>query len=277
MKTSRKSASKVILLTGAASGIGAASARHATSLGHKVMLADINGDGARAVADALGSAAAAIDIDIRSEKQWDLAFQATVSRFGRVDILINNAAIVCTGLARDVSITDHQRTIDVNFMGPLRGMLAALRHFKAQGHGHIVTVCSMTSFMPFPGIASYGASKQALRAFHHAVALEERNSSIDFTIVHPTATETPMLEQEAQDDAASLAFVTEPVTPELVAETIFKAIGKKSIEVCMPPEQARAIRSLGTDARRLRSLVDTMTTIGMDSQRARRAALTTGG
>ncbi|RQS26498.1 MULTISPECIES: SDR family NAD(P)-dependent oxidoreductase [unclassified Burkholderia] len=272
MTSKKNQRSQVILLTGAASGIGAASARLAVELGHSVMLADININGARSVAASLGERAAALELDIRSPEQWSLALEETTQRFGPIDILINNAAIVCTGFARDVPLEDHQRTIDINFMGPLKGILAGINYFKKQGRGHIVTVCSMTSFLPFPGIASYGASKHALRAFHHAVALEERNSPIDFTILHPTATETPMLEQEASDDAASLAFVADAVTPDFVAKTLFTAIRKKSVEVFMPPEQAAAIRMLGTNQKKMRELVETMEAIGRDSQLARRAA-----
>ncbi len=268
----RKKKPQVILLTGAASGIGAASARHAISLGHSVLLADINLKGARELAASLGERAHAVELDICSAAQWERALDTAYRHFGQLDILINNAAIVCTGYARDVSLEQHQRTLNTNFMGPLTGTLATLKRFREQGHGHVVTVCSMTAFMPFPGIASYGASKQALRAFHHALALEERHGPVHFTILHPTATETPMLEQEAQDDAASFAFATESVTPEFVAETLFKAIRKKSIEVFMPPEQARAVRMLGTDPKKLRNLFDTMEEIGKQTQQARRSA-----
>ncbi|BDB20828.1 hypothetical protein cym2001_41930 [Pseudomonas sp. CYM-20-01] len=102
----------------------------------------------------------------------------------------------------------------------------------------------MTAFMPIPGIASYRASKQALRAFHHALALEERHGPVNFTILHPTSTQTLMLEQEAQHGASAFAFASEPVTAEFVAQTLFKAIKKNPLK-CMPPEQARAIRMLG--------------------------------
>ncbi|MFV3015587.1 SDR family NAD(P)-dependent oxidoreductase [Pseudomonas sp. KHB2.9] len=262
---------QVILLTGAASGIGAASAKLAISLGYSVMLADINFKGATALAASLGEKASAVSLDICSAQQWQRAIDATFEKFGQLDILINNAAIVCPGYARDVALEHHQRTLDTNFMGPLTGTLAVLERFTRQGHGHIVTVCSMTAFIPFPGIASYGASKHALRAFHHALALEERHGPVNFTIVHPTSTETPMLEQEAQHDASSFAFASESVTPEFVAETLFKAIKKKTVEVFMPPEQARAVRMLGTDPKKMRSLFDTMEQIGRQAQQTRRA------
>jgi NAD(P)-dependent dehydrogenase (short-subunit alcohol dehydrogenase family) len=260
----------VFLVTGAASGIGAAVARKLAGQGHSVALADINAAGAGAVAAELGENAFALELDITSEKSWNHALDATLARFKRLDVLINNAAIVVTGNARAVSLDMHQRTIDTNFMGPLKGMLLVLPRFIEQGSGHLVTVCSMTSFLPFPGIASYGAGKHALRAFHHALALEERHSPVHFTIVHPTATETPMLEQEEKDDSCAFAFVAEPVTADAVADTILTAIKKKSVEVCMPPEQARSVARLGTDPKRLRKMYDQIEEIGKHAQRERR-------
>ena len=262
--------SQTFLVTGAASGIGAATAKLLAAQGNAVMLADIDIAGARRLADALGKAADAVELDIKSPDAWERALDATAARFGQLDVLINNAAIVVTGNTRDVPLAQHQRTIDTNFMGPLTGTLAALRRFRSQGHGHIVTICSMTSFLPFPGIASYGASKHALRAIHHAIALEERHEPIAFTIVHPTATETPMLAAEEQDDSCGFAFLAEPVSPETVAETIVTAIKKKALEVFMPPEQAKAIRLLGTDAKRLHKMCDQMEAIGKGAQNERR-------
>jgi NAD(P)-dependent dehydrogenase (short-subunit alcohol dehydrogenase family) len=261
---------QVFLITGAASGIGAATARKLAQQGSSVVLADINVAGARAVAADLGENACALELDITAETSWSRALDWTLERFKRLDVLINNAAIVVTGNARDVSLEMHQRTMDTNFLGPLKGMLLVLPRFLEQGSGHMVTVCSMTSFLPFPGIASYGAAKHALRAFHHALALEERHSPVHFTIVHPTATETPMLAQEEKDDSCAFAFVADPVTPEVVADTILMAIKKKSVETCMPPEQARPVARLGTDPKRLRKMYDQIEAIGKHAQRERR-------
>ncbi|MEW6631051.1 MAG: SDR family oxidoreductase, partial [Pseudomonadota bacterium] len=203
---SRKPKAKVMLITGAASGIGAAMAEAAARDGHKVILADINEPAARAMAAGIGSNASTKRLDIRSEENWNAVLDEVWSEHGQLDVLINNAAIVHTGFAANVSVEKHRHTLDTNFMGAAIGMLAALPRFKAQGSGHLVTVASMVAFLPFPGIASYAAAKHALRAFHHALAIEERRSPVSFTIVYPTATETPMLEQEAQDDAMALAF-----------------------------------------------------------------------
>ncbi|MBN8943370.1 MAG: SDR family oxidoreductase [Rhizobiales bacterium] len=265
--------SKVYLITGAASGIGAATAKLAVSLGHRVVVADINDAGAKAVAARLGPAATAMHLDICAEAQWSAVLDEVWARFGRLDVLINNAAVVHTGYARDVPVAKHEWTMATNFMGPLTGMLAALPRFKAQGSGHLVTVCSMTAFLPFPGIASYAAAKHALRAFHHAVALEERDAPVAFSIIHPTSTETPMLDKEAEDDAMSLAFAGPSVTPDHVAEVILKAVKAKTVEVFMPPERGRVVRLVGTNPRSLRKLVERNEIVGRERLAARRAAV----
>ena len=171
----RKEESRTILLTGGASGIGAATARRAVARGHRVVIADINFEGARSVAKSIGPDASAVALDIVSSEQWEQVLDETERRLGRLDVLINNAAVVHTGRSHNVSIEAHQQTMDVNFMGPLKGMMAALPRFKRQGSGHFVTVCSMTAFLPFPGINSYAASKHALRAFHHGLAHGEND------------------------------------------------------------------------------------------------------
>jgi 3alpha(or 20beta)-hydroxysteroid dehydrogenase len=141
--------------------------------------------------------------------------------------------------------------MDVNAMGPIKGMVLTLPRFHAQGHGHFVTVCSMTSFLPFPGLASYAASKHALRAFHHGLSMEQRNSPLAFTIIHPTSTETPMLEKEAASDEVPMAFASASVTADFVANVVLQAMDRKTLEVFMPPERARTVRTLGTNARML--------------------------
>src|SRR3984957_18827068 len=247
----RRNKSMVLLITGAASGIGAATAKLAASLGHTVVVADINDDGAKTVAAAAGPNAVALHLDICDSAQWEAAFDEVWKRFGRLDVLVNNAAVVHTGYARDVPLQKHAHTLATNFMGPVTGMLAALPRFRQQGHGHLVTICSMTAYLPFPGIASYAAAKHALRAFHHALALEERDGPIAFTIVHPTSTETPMLDKEAEDDAMALAFAGQSMTAEQVAEVILKAIAAKEFEVFLPPERGEVVRTVGVDPKAL--------------------------
>ena len=264
--------SKVILITGAASGIGAATARAAVAAGHRVAVADIDVTGAESVAAGLGEAASAVRLDIRDEAGWSNVLDDVISRHGRLDVLVNNAAIVHTGYVRDVPLERHAQTMTTNFMGAVTGMLAVLPRFKAQGSGHIVNVSSMTAFIPFPGLATYAAAKHALRAFHHALALEERGGPVVFTIVYPTATETPMLDKEAEDDALALAFAGTPMTAAAVGSAIVEAIRKQSGEVYLPPERGKVVRRLGTSPRALVAMVERNGAIGAEKLKARRAA-----
>lgn len=262
---------KVFFITGAASGIGAALARLVVETGNRVVIADINKAGASAMADELGSAALAVKLDICSPKQWEAALDRTYARFGRLDVLVNNAAIVHSGNARDVSLQKHVQTMNVNAMGPLNGILAALPRFHKAKAGHIVTICSMTAFLPFPGLVSYAAAKHALRAFHFGIALEERNSPIDFTIVHPSSTETPMLEEEARSGIA-LAFAVPAWKPSDVAQIIMKAIKNKKAEVCVPATRGRVVKAIGVNPRRLQEMVERNEQIGRKNLTARQQA-----
>ena len=268
----KKGAAKAVLITGGASGIGAATSAVAVQRGHRILIADIDHEGAKRVATAIGSNAAATALDVTSEMQWTKVLDHAWSLFGGIDVVINNAGINYPGNSLSVSLEEHQRTLDVNFMGAVRGMLAALKRFKGQGAGHLVTVCSMAAFLPLPGLASYAASKHALRAFHYALALEERDGPVKFTIVHPGSTETPMLDKEAANDDAALAFASPSVTAEFVGKVVVDAMEQEMSEIFMPANRAKAIRRIGTTQKSLLKMVDTRTKIGAENLAVRRAA-----
>lgn len=268
MKRAKKQS---ILLTGGASGIGAATAKLAVERGHRVLVADINLKGAQAVANALGDAASAIELDITQSDQWAHVLDKAWERFERLDVLMNNAAIVHPGYADRISLEDHQSTMDVNFMGPVRGMLAALPRFRQVDAGHFVTVCSMTAFLPFPGLASYAAAKHALRAFHLALALEQRDSNLKFTIVHPTSTETPMLEHE-MNSGLTLAFAAPSMSAEAIGNIILDAMDKRTVEVCVPSERGKYVKRVGANPRSLREMVIRGEALGAEQLKARLAA-----
>lgn len=261
------------MITGAAMGIGAATAALAAKAGHRVVLADIDLGRATETAAAIGHGAWALRLDIRSEPEWAAALDTVWSREGRLDCLINNAAIVHTGWVRDVPLEWHRATIETNFLGAVTGMTLAFPRMKAQGWGHLITVSSMVAFIPYPGIASYAAAKHALRAFHAAFAIEERGGPVDFTLIYPTATETPMLDKEAEDDAMALAFSGTPVSPELVATRIVDAITNRPVEVFVPPERGETVKKLGTDPDALIDYVTRNEALGLQKLQERRARM----
>jgi len=237
---------QVVLITGAGSGIGAATARFAVSRGYRVMLADVNIESAKLLAGQLGDRARACELDVRDADAWQATFAAAEAEFGPVDVLVNNAGIIHTGHASDLSLQQHRDVIDVNLVGTITGVLTALPRMKGRGSGHIVNVCSMTSFLPLSGYATYGATKHAMRAFHHSVAIEERCGPVTFSIVHPPSTRTPMLDQEMADPTAAIAFAEKSHSAEDVADVVVRAISHKPVEVVFPPFAGRFQRLVGS-------------------------------
>src|SRR5258708_2118982 len=110
---------EVLFITGAASGIGAAVAREAVGRGYRTVLADINKPAAKGLADELGSVAAAVRLDVRDAAGWESALDAAWNRFGRVDVLVNNAGIVRTGFVKQLDLAAHRDMMDVNYFGPV--------------------------------------------------------------------------------------------------------------------------------------------------------------
>jgi len=226
--------SRTVLITGAGSGIGAASVAAAVRAGHRVAVADIDVAAAERVAAAHGAAAIAVRLDVRDEAEWSRTLDRVEAELGPLDVLVNNAGIIHTGVATSIPLARHRDMIDVNLLGPMTGILAGLARMKPRGRGHIIDVCSMTSFVPLVGYSSYSATKHALRAFHHSVALEERDSGVSFTIIHPPSTRTPMLEQEMADETAGIAFAGKSVAPEEIAAAVVSAIDTRPREVVFP-------------------------------------------
>lgn len=270
-----KSKAKTLMVTGAAAGIGAAIVRAAVAQGHRVLATDIDLAGARALAAEYPEQITTARLDVTSPEEWERALDCAWSEFGRLDVLVNNAGIAVPGNVLSVPLDGHQQTFDVNFFGPVRGMLAALPRFKRQGSGHLVTICSMSSYLPFPGLGSYAASKHALRAFHLALAIEERDGPITFTIAHPTATETAMLDHEAQFDDVALAFTGTSVSAEQVAEAVLIAIKKGTVEIFIPQERGHAVRKIGINPKSILKMVVDGQDLGRQKLQARRA--TKGG
>jgi len=193
----------------------------------------------------LGERARACELDIRSEDSWAAAFDVAEAEFGPVDVLVNNAGIIHTGNARDLSLAQHRDIVEVNLLGTITGMLTALQRMNARGHGHIINVGSMTSFLPLSGYATYAGTKHGMRAFHHSVAIEERHGPVTFSIIHPPSTRTPMLEREMADPSAVIAFAERSHAPEDIAEVIIDAIVSKPVEVVFPAVAGRFQRIVG--------------------------------
>lgn len=195
-------AGKTALITGAASGLGAACARRFHAEGARVMLTDQNGPGVQSVANSLEGAAWMVH-DVTSEEDWDAAMAEAARCFGPVGVVVNNAGV---GLFKNVETTtleEWRSVMAVNADGPFLGCRAAVLAMKATG-GSIINVSSAAGLVGDGNLAAYCASKGAVRLLTKSVALHcaRRGYGVRCNSVHPSFTDTPMV-QEMVESARS--------------------------------------------------------------------------
>ena len=188
---------KVALITGAAGGIGAATVRRFVDEGAKVGVADIAGDAAKVLADEFGPDALAITLDVGDEASFKAAVDAVVSRFGRLDILFNNAALtdmaVMAGDTNAVEIPNAiwERTLHVNVTGYLYGCRHAIPHLAAAGGGAIINMASASGMLGDQARIAYGTSKAAVIAMTKYIATQHGRQKIRCNGIAPGPIVTP--------------------------------------------------------------------------------------
>ena len=183
---------KVVLITGAARGLGAAAARVAIQRGAKVMLVDTRDELGTQLAAELGDAAAYVHSDVREESDWANAVSVAESRFGHLDVLVNNAAVLRVGLIEDFSVEDLRALLEVNQVGPFLGMRAVIPAMRAVGRGSIINVGSTDALHGMAGVCGYSGTKWALRGMTKVAAQELGPLNIRVNAVHPGGIRTEM-------------------------------------------------------------------------------------
>lgn len=197
---------KVAIITGAARGTGEATARLFVEEGARVALADVADERGEALAKELGDAAAFVHLDVTSEEDWRRAVEATLARFGRLDVLVNNAGVLHMAAIVDTALADYERVIRVNQVGPFLGMRAVAPALREGGGGAIVNVSSVDGLRAHNGIVAYAASKWALRGMSKVAAIELGRFGIRVNTVCPEAGSADMI----------APYVPEGVDPRMV-------------------------------------------------------------
>jgi NAD(P)-dependent dehydrogenase (short-subunit alcohol dehydrogenase family) len=233
---------KVAIITGAASGIGKASAITFGREGAKVMCADVNADGAEAVARQIadtGGEAASVKVDVVVEADVQRMIQDTVARWGRLDVIYNNAGVGVGNPVTQVSIEEWDRIIDINLRGVFFGTKYAILEMLKTGGGAIVNTASDAGLMGTPMLSAYCASKGGVVMFTKATAAEWARMGIRVNCVCPGVIKTPILDPMIMMGKA--AGATE--------EQLWARLGKAHPigRIGMPEEVAEAVAWLASD------------------------------
>ncbi|GGS91247.1 oxidoreductase [Streptomyces toxytricini] len=183
---------KVVVVTGGARGIGAATARAVVEGGGRVLVTDVLEEEGAETAGKLGGAARFLRHDVTSEADWQAALDHAVAEFGRLDGLVNNAGIASGQPLEEESVEHFRRVVEVNLVGVFIGIRTAVPLLRAGGGGAVVNISSAAGLTGMALTAGYGASKWGVRGLSKTGALELAGSGIRVNSVHPGMTLTPM-------------------------------------------------------------------------------------
>jgi len=233
-REARPVAGRVVAVTGAARGIGRATAAALVAQGARVGIGDLDAALARSTADELGGGAVAFELDVTDRQSFESFLDGVERELGPLDVMVNNAGIVHLGPFADEDDASTRRMVDVNLLGVITGTRLALTRLRPGGH--LVNVASSAGKITPPGIATYTATKHAVVGLTEAVRLEHRGRGIEFSIVMPGVVNTEMIAGYAQG-----RFVAN-VEPEDVAEAIVDALRHPRVEVYVPKSLGPLLR-----------------------------------
>jgi NADP-dependent 3-hydroxy acid dehydrogenase YdfG len=196
---------KVIVITGASSGLGESAARHLAEQGATVVLAARRSDRIQALADELskaGGKALAVTTDVTDRDQVKALVDKAVEAYGHVDVIINNAGLMPHSPLERLKIDEWDRMIDVNIKGVLYGIAAVLPHMKERKSGHIINVSSVAGHKVRPAGVVYSATKHAVRVISEGLRQEVKPYNMRTTVISPGAVDTELPDSISEPDIA---------------------------------------------------------------------------
>ena len=197
---------KVVVITGASSGLGEATARHLSAEGATVVLAARRTNRIKSLADEIndnGGKALAFTTDVTELEQIKKLVDKAVEEFGRVDVMLNNAGLMPLSPLERLKVDEWNQLIDVNIKGVLNGIAAALPFMKEQRSGHFINVSSVAGHVVIPGGVVYCATKHAVRTISEGLRKEVKPYNIRTTIISPGAVATELPDSISEDDIAA--------------------------------------------------------------------------
>lgn len=218
---------KVILITGASSGIGEATARHLAARGHKVVMGARRTDRLEKLAAEIranGGTVEYTELDVTDLASVQAFAALALEKFGRMDVIINNAGVMPLSPLAELKVDEWNRMIDVNIRGVLHGIAAVLPHMTERKSGHVINVSSIGGFQVWPTCAVYSGTKFAVRAISEGLRLETKD--IRVTTIYPGVVESELADtiSDPATRAAMQDFRKVALTPDAIARAAAYAI-----------------------------------------------------
>lgn len=225
---------KVVLISGASSGIGALTAEKLAARGAVPVLTGRNMERLRSIAERIGGDCGCYPMDVTSSEEVANTVEAVLAAYGRIDILMNNAGFGLFESFMEASIESFEAMMDTNYMGTVRLTKAVLPHMLKQGDGHIVNVASMAGKLATPKSTAYSASKHAVLGFTNALRMELKGTGIAVSSVNPGPINTPFFEQADPQGTYVNNVGWLMMEPDYVADSVVKAMESRKEEVNLP-------------------------------------------
>jgi NADP-dependent 3-hydroxy acid dehydrogenase YdfG len=220
-------AGQVVAVTGGARGIGREIARQLAAAGARVAIGDYDRDAVQAAAEALGHAVQGLPLDVTDTESFRGFLSATESRWGPIDVLVNNAGVLWAGAFDEEPESATRRMIEVNLHGVIRGVRLAAPAMRDRGRGHIVTIASAAARLSPPGESTYAATKHGVRGYLTGVREELRGSGVQLSVIMPGVVDTEL----AAGTATGAARLLQPAD---VARAVLRVIARPRFEVTIP-------------------------------------------
>jgi len=236
----------VAVVTGAGGGLGRAIALELANRGYLVQVTDVDPEAAARTAAEIGPGATSSGVDVRDEEACRAVAAEATARAGSLDLWVNNAGVLFTGLSWAQDEATRRTMLEVNALGTMNGTVAALEKMVATGRGHVINVISLAGIVAAPGEVSYSASKHAAMAFTLGTLFDLRRSGVagvEISAVCPDGIWTPMLEDKLDDPDAAGSFSGHLLTPEQVAAEIGKLIERPRPVLVLPRWRGPVLRA----------------------------------
>lgn len=245
MKDNARFRDKAVIITGASSGIGRATALAFAREGANTILASRSQEKLEKVADQIrlfNPSTLVILTDVSMQEKVHDMVEKALADYGRVDILVNNAGSAFVGpISQENFVEDTKKMMEVDFYGTVYCTMEVLPIMQKQGSGHIVNMSSVVGRKAFPHFGGYSIAMHAISAFSDALRQELHGSGIYVSVIHPALTQTPMLSHVSPADMPPPFRRMTPITTESVAEAVLNGVDKKHYRVVVPSQPKRLL------------------------------------